>query len=457
MKITLIQPFTDNYEPPLSLAFLAGPLKMQGHHVRIIDMQRPEILKNWESNFLEETSDMVGITANTPQIKQAHEIAKRVKDFSSDVPVILGGPHATLLPEQTFSEFPAFDLIVMGEGEETMVELASRLEQKTKPLASDKVHGIVYRSNGKIVFTPPRQRILDLDSLHEHYDFNFYLSNNTCSYTEKAASLIVSRGCPLNCRFCATNNFWTKRYIQKTPDGVINEIRYVMGRGSKGVVFRDSTFNINNKWVQTFCEKIIKEKIRFKWTMNARVDLANYDSFCLMKKAGLDTVFFGVESGSPKMLNFYGKEVHLDQTRKAFEICRSLKIHTGAFIILGAPPETREDLDMTYKLLKVLKPTYSLVFLFMPLPGSDLYQHYIDQGYQFDYSNIRSDRAIFESAGMRLKELESLRKKWHREFNPGKNPFRRFMIVLLGIRSLNDLKRFFGKIARRLKSCSRKA
>ena len=207
MKITLIQPFTMSCEPPISLAFLMGPLMTAGHTVRLIDMQIPDIRSRWQSLFISEPSDLVGITAMTPQVMQADRIAREIKSVLSEVPVVLGGVHATFLPEQTLQKFSAFDILVMGEGEQTIVELVSKLECG-KPISD--VKGIAYRSNGSVVINPSRPRILNLDTLpnhHEYYDFDFYIKNNDCRYSEKCATTVISRGCPYNCRFCATKNF----------------------------------------------------------------------------------------------------------------------------------------------------------------------------------------------------------------------------------------------------------
>jgi anaerobic magnesium-protoporphyrin IX monomethyl ester cyclase len=452
MKITLIQPFTDNLEPPLSLAFIAGSLKRAGHTVRIIDLQISDIRRQWEGIFHSERTDLVGITAMTPQIKQAHDIAHQIKQKAPSLPIVAGGVHPTLLPEQTLKEFPSFDLLVIGEGEETIVEVAAR-QEAGKPIADSSIRGIAYRSGEDIVRTTPRPRIQDLDALpnpHEHYDFDYYLKNNSFGFTKNSVSMIVSRGCPYNCKFCATKNFWTRNYICKSTDGIIREIRHVVERGAEGIVFRDSTFNINRKWIYELCDKIHRENLHFKWAMNARVNLVDYESFHYMKQAGLDTVYFGVESGSQKLLDFYGKGITLKQTEKAFEVCRSLNIHTGAYFMLGALPETREDMEMTYAFVKKLRPTFSLVFIFMPLPGSELYDYYISQGYRFDYSDIRSNKAAFSSAGLTREELETIRAKWYLDFNKKSSLVIRGLNALMEVRSWNDFQRAWEKVSKHL-------
>lgn len=454
MNITLIQPFTGGHdiEPPQSLACISSYLDRAGFKVRLIDLQQCKIREKWEEIYKSEKTDLVGLTSMTPQVIDTHDIARRVKELTPQVPVVLGGAHPTLLPGQTLEEFEHFDVLVLGEGEETALELVTRLKDG-KPMCDSSVRGIAYKKDGKKVITGPRPRINNLDTLpnhHGYYDFDFYLKYNTYLFLPKSACLIVSRGCPYDCSFCATRNFWTNRYFHKSTDAVIEEIRNVMRKGAENIKFRDSTFNVNKKWVHEFCDKVIKQKLRFKWSANARVNLVDYDLFKHMKEAGLDSIFFGVESGSQRMLDFYGKGITVEQTEKAFEVCHKLKIRTGAYFMLGALPETREEMELTYNLAMKIKPTQSFVFLFMPLPGSDLYQYYIDQGFKFNYSQIRSDKAIFSSAGYTLDELEAMRSKWYHDFNRQPSIVVRAVNSAAGIRSLSDLKVFWRKISYRL-------
>ncbi|MBC2714583.1 MAG: B12-binding domain-containing radical SAM protein [Desulfobacteraceae bacterium] len=455
MNITLIQPVTDgtDIEPPKSLACLAAYLDRAGHNVRLIDLQIESIHENWESIFSSEPIDLVGFTAMTPQIKGVHEIAQKVRTLKPDIPIIIGGVHASVLPEQTLQDFPAFDICVIGEGEQTLLELVSRYE-RNEPMAHDSVLGIAFHTDEKNIITPPRPRLRDLDSLpnhHQYYDFDYYLNHNTLGFVDKSASLIISRGCPYNCQFCATRNFWTNRYVCKSVDGALDEIRNVMRLGAKGIKFRDSTFVINKKWVREFCDKIIAEKLKFPWSMNARVDLVDYDLFKQMKEAGLVSVFLGAESGSQRILDFYGKGITPKQTEDAFEICRKLKIRTGAYWMLGALPETREDMEATYQLGTKIKADQNFVFIFMPLPGAELYQYYLDQGCELEYDKIGWDKAVFSSAaGFSREELEAMRDKWYDDFNKKPHILIRGMNLILSIRSKEDFKDLWGKIARRL-------
>lgn len=457
MTITLIQPnnYGTDIEPPKGLASLAAYLDQRGYKVRLIDLQIERVEKEWEKILTSESTSLVGITATTQQMMRAGEIAKRVKALLPDTHIILGGVHCTVMPEQTLDEFPLFEVCVIGEGEETLLELASRAKAG-KPLADESVLGIAFRSNGKNIITPRRPRIKDLDLLpihHDYYDFDFYLYNNTLWNVgeNQSASLIVSRGCPYNCHFCATRNFWSNKALCKSVDGTLEEIRYVLDRGARGVRFRDSTFGVSKKWVRELCTRIIKEKLEFDWTINSRVDLVDYDLFKLMKKAGLVSVFFGVESGSQRILDIYNKQVTVEQTINAFKICRKLRIHTGAYWMLGLLPETREDMEATYQLGKKVKADQNIVFIFMPLPGCELYQYYIDQGCEFDYDSLRSDKALFENqSGFTLEELTDIRTKWFDEFNARPNVLVRGINSFLDIRSFKDVKRFWKKIANRL-------
>lgn len=455
MNITFIQPFTGgtDVEPPKSLASLAAYTDRAGHKVRLIDLQIDAIRKKWQSIFSSEPVDLVGITAMTPQIKNAHELAQKIKKRTPDIPIIIGGVHASVLPEQTLSEFPAFDICVIGEGEETLLEIVSRYE-RDEPMADNSVRGIAFRDSGKNIVTPPRPRLMDLDVLpnhHQYYDFNYYLNNNTLGLVDKSASIITSRGCPYNCRFCATRNFWTNKYICKSVDGAMKEVRDVLQRGAKGIKFRDSTFVINKQWIHDFCDRIIAEKLKFSWSANARINLVDYELFKHMKAAGLTSVFFGVESGSQRILDFYGKGITVEQTKNAFDICRKLKISTGAYWMLGALPETREDMEATYQLAKKIKAYQNFVFIFMPLPGTELYQYYLEQGCELEYDKIGWDKAVFTStAGYSLEELEAIRDKWYDDFNKKPHTFIRGINIAFSTRSIEDCKDIWKKLKRRL-------
>jgi anaerobic magnesium-protoporphyrin IX monomethyl ester cyclase len=174
--------------------------------------------------------------------------------------------------------------------------------------------------------------------------------------------------------------------------------------------------------------------------------------FSHMKRAGLNKVSFGVESGSQKILDFYGKGTTLKQVENAFEVCRKLRLNTEAYFMLGALPETKADRELTYQFAKKLRPTTSRVFLFMPLPGSELYEYYTEQGYHFtNWKDIHSGKASLPCGDVTQQELEEMREKWIHDFERKTHLVARGVDMMMGIRSLHDAKRAYRKVSRRLK------
>ncbi|HUT35670.1 MAG TPA: radical SAM protein [Planctomycetota bacterium] len=455
MKVALIQPPMDSDYPPLSLGSLAAYLASKGHTPRVFDLQVPAQRAEWPRALAEFAPQLVGVTAMTPTIAAAAEVGRTCKQALPDATLVLGGYHVSFLPEETMRRYPAFDVGVIGEGEVTLHELVEALDAGRE---LDQVSGLILRRGDGLVTTPPRARIQDLDALpwpHEHYDLGHYLwyGGYTGRWTFKCASAIVSRGCPFRCRFCASQRFWSKRYLVGSPEHVVDEMRWLARHGARSVYFRDSTFNVKRKWLREFCAAKRRAGLRMRWLCNSRVDTLDEEQLTLMAEAGLEALYFGVESGSQRILDYYNKGVTVEQTREAFRLCHKYRVATAAYFMIGAPIETRADIEESRKLARELRAKYTYWFIYTPLPGAPLYDDFVERGYKPDFEHFVFSRATIPVGDLAPEELEALHHQLVAEFRRKTtrgDVWRRRWEILRSVRSWRDVRHLGRKLARRM-------
>ena len=455
MKVALIQPPMDSDYPPLSVGSLAAYLAARGHEARVFDLQIPAKRQTWRSELAAFAPALVGISAMTPTIAVSGRIGRAVKEILPQATLVLGGYHVSLVPDDAMGRHPCFDVGVIGEGEATLHELVEALESGSELEA---VAGLILRRDGGLVTTPPRPRLTDLDALplpHEFYDFEHYLwyGGYTERWTFKCASAIVSRGCPFRCSFCASQKFWSCRYLVCSPERVVDEMRWLERHGARSVYFRDSTFNVSRKWVREFCEQKRRSGLRMRWLCNSRVDTLSEEQLEAMVGAGLEALYLGVESGSQRILDYYNKGITVEQVREAFALCRKHGVATAAFFMLGAPEETRADIEASRRLARELGARYVYWSIFTPMPGAPLYEDFLARGYKPDFENLVFNRATIPIGDMGPEELEALHRELIGEFRRKTtrgDVWRRRLEILRSVRSMRDLRHVGRKLARRL-------
>ena len=323
-KILLLYPRTgfDPIKPrmPSSLIYLGTYLKEQGYQPIIIDTR---VDSNFEKKIKENISESiaVGITTMTGmQILFALHLAKLIRNISKNIPIIWGGVHPTLLPEQTIkNEF--VDIIVRGEGEETFLELIQNLEQKKE---INDIKGITFKNKKGDIINNKDRPFLDINKLPmpdwDLIDYNKY----------RIFDVMSARGCPHRCTFCYNKKFNNRMWRSKNADLVLNEIVYLVKKYNiKQLNFIDDNFFTNKKRVEDICKGLIERKIDIKWRASCRIDyLNNYDETFLnfLNKAGLAELFIGAESGSQPILDNIKKDATIEQALNAVKKCRDNNI-----------------------------------------------------------------------------------------------------------------------------------
>lgn len=372
MKIVLISPALDSglsemREPHLGLAYIAAKLLQERYEVKVIDAKTLQ-LKTSEviTLALKEQPQIIGITAMTPDILSADTIAKEIKKKLDKVTIIIGGPHATALPRETLLEFPSFDIVIVGEGEFTVFDLIKSLSMGEKKEALQNIKGIAFRANGTIVLTPPRERINDLDSLPFPA---WQLFPKVSAYP-----IYATRGCPFQCIFCM--RVLGSKVRKRHPTNIIAEIeKNLTAFGSKFFWFSDETFGVDPRWTNELLDLMISRKIneRLKWMANSRANLANYDLYLKMRRAGCETLEFGIESGNPNILHNSSKGFTLEHALNAIKVAKKAGLRTGTFFIIGHPYETLSTAWDTIKFAAKVNSTTVSFGIMVPYPGTKIW------------------------------------------------------------------------------------
>lgn len=387
MKVGLIKPPSIlrkyrfiSLQPPINLAMLGAYLKERGIEVEIrdFDVEPIDDLEPWLNRF---SPDLVGFTAMTPMITSAAEIAGRVKKHSSAMPIVIGGPHASALPARTLREFPVFDYAVSGEGEEPLIRLVEGL----KGASLEGVAGLSRRAGEEIIVGPPPKRIEDLDSLplpdRSLLPLDKYRGQSFRGFsrkTKRTVEMITTRGCPVACIFCCAQDRQVKML---SPARVAEDLEICRRRhDAEHIVFMDDTFTFKHSRLLEILAALREQRLTFNCC--TRVDTVDVGLLREMKRSGCKGISFGVESGSPRILELIGKKVTVEKIIAAFDAAREAGIEQiEATTILGAhPDETASDIEQTIALLRRLRATIISATTVVPYPGTPLYSMMIERG-----------------------------------------------------------------------------
>jgi len=344
-----------NPQVPLSLLHVASTLRREGYKVRIFDMR----IENY--NDLKIGNPIfVGISSMSGlQIHYGLEFAKKVRASNPSCPIVWGGVHPTLLPEQTAaSEY--VDVVVRGEGESTIVELVNKLAVGQ---SLDEVAGITYKSAGKIRSNSDVP-LIDLNTIPVDLPFDLLLMDRYPSLRAGRFHIQTSRGCPHRCGFCYNTIFNKRLWRGKSPERVLDEIENVIGKfpNVKCIDIIDDNFFVDKKRVEDICRALIDRRIDVTWRANCRFDyMSRYDEgfIALCEKSGCVELNFGAETGSDRLLSLVEKDVTPAQMVQSVENLRNWgpSIEPYVFWMSGLPGETKEDLRKTYAVMDKLSET----------------------------------------------------------------------------------------------------
>lgn len=396
MKVVLIRPPSvlgevakSSLEHPINLCGMASVLIGKGYKVKIWDYEVERLEKDTFLKRLEESQPtIIGISCMTPLIVNGHRIASMIKESFPEIVTVVGGVHPSSLPEQTLLEFPDFDIVVIGEGEETLLELCERIKNKS---SIEGIPGIAYRVNGKVKREIPRQMLSNLDTLpypaRDLLNLNLYRHSSTLGLSSDFLSmtqLFTSRGCPGRCIFCASWQVFGNKIRFRSAQNVIEEVKECRTKyGFNHFLIMDDTFTVNPDRLYEICDGF--KELGVSWDCDTRVNLVSKEMLKKMADSGCIKVGFGVESGSPRILKLIKKGITVEQIKNAFKWAKAVGLKTSGYFMVGNhPTETKEEIMMTSTLLKELKPDFITVAITTPFPNTELWTIMKEEGYLKD-------------------------------------------------------------------------
>ena len=401
---------------PMNLVYLATWLRNHGHIPEIVDLE-VESESYLVKRLISAAPYLVAITAMTPNIPEAKRICNLSRSLG--IKTVLGGVHPTVLPVQTFQD-TGCDYIVIGEGERPLCDLLNSLKDN-RPV--DSIKGIAFLMNGSPVVNE-RPQFIDPDELllpeRRFLKLDLYHGHTTPGILGRAAVIFTSRGCPYDCKFCASSVINQQRIRYRNMESIFREIDDVVSLGFNHITIDDDAFTLDGQRVKEFCTYLKSKYPSLFWDCDTRVDAVNEELLAVMKGSHCKKIAFGVESGSPRILKSINKNIDINQIKYAFKLAKKFKILTQAFMMIGFPEETAEDIKSTEKLIAEIKPDLLCLSIVVPYPGTAIYDDMLKKDYldhaDWDLFNYFGENIPWHTKYFSGKDLVAIRKSINRKF-----------------------------------------
>ncbi len=409
--------------PPVNLFYLSEFLERSGFSARVFDC---ETSPDWERELSLEMKRgpvLVGVTCSTISVDWAKKVCSLAERFK--IPSIVGGSHPTAFPKESLKALGCGGVVV-GEGELAFLEAAKACSKGRRDFSG--IPGIL--SKGYSEF---RAGILstDLDSFgfpdRSRPEFRKYDRAFPAGIPEKTAYVIFSRGCPYSCEFCSSPGVLGHRWRARSVESALDEIESCAVAGYSHVQIEDDIFGFSEKWLTEFSRGMVKRGLarRISFACNRRADLLDKRAVGLLLKAGCSKICIGLESGSRRILGLMKKGLSPEKIVGAFKEVKRAGIVTQAYVIVGYPTETREEIKETERLLLDCDPDLAHISSFVPMPGSPIYPKLVSKngsfrdGRKVNFSSMGfylSDPSAYSNGVLSADEISEERDRLYKKF-----------------------------------------
>ncbi len=455
MKILLVNPLGSNWiegreddtetairMAPIGILSIAAYLMDRGHDVDVLDCRAPagKAAAAVLSHAKTFKPSLVGFTAVTSNFLNAYRLAEELKRTDPSVMTVFGGVHVSALRGKVLEQFPAVDVVVTGEGEQAMSELASGARPGT-------IQGLIYRENGEIKDTGPRTELCELDSLpfpayHKLHGFPKRYNAALFNYPKApSATIISSRGCPYQCSYC-DRSVYGRSFRYNSAEYLYGHMAFLKKEfGIRHVFFYDDLFTFNRKRIEDFCGLLRDKPLRMTFNCAVRVGHIDDGLLAMLKASGCWMVSLGIESGAPEILARHKTNVDFNEMQTTVQRIQKSGLRAKGLFMMGLPGETEQTIRVTEDFITKLGLDDMNMTKFTPFPGSPIYQTVRDEGtFVENWELMNCMNFVFVPQGIASKErLDDLYNQFIQRFYTGKNWTRKF--VPLAFQSPDSMRR----------------
>ena len=461
MKVLLVRPVTPerlvlNVVPPMGLGYLASPLRKNKIAVDILDcVQRGCDYPQFENFVKEYNPDVIGFSSFSHDIPSVEQSIGLLKEINSRIVTFVGGPHPSSRPENIWDDYPSVDYGFRGEGEAGFLKIIEYLSSIGEPWNKDfldeselrSVPGLIWKCNDKVCCNDQVFQS-DLDAISfpawELIDISGYQSapQGVIFKNQPVAPMIITRGCPFLCTFCAGYNITGRKLRFRSIENVMQEIDLLYNKYNvREIHILDDNFTLDKEFARKFCEELIRRKLDISWCCpnGLRLDSLDRETLVLMRKAGCYYVSIGIESGSQRVLDMMKKKLKISEIKRQVDMVRSVGLDVNGFFILGYPGETIDDIRKTIDFARELDLTRAAFYNFLPLPGTSVYEELLE-GHKIDgldWTKMSQCDVPYVPDGMKAYQLKEFQRSANLKFYLRPTIFYR---LLREIKSVSQLK-----------------